>query len=116
LGGPIKKDKTFIYGNYEGLRSLTGLSQQDTVMAAGCHGPAGALITNKACPQLGSVASVTVSPTIASILALFPNPNLLATNQFQYSFIEPSLESFGQVRIDHNFSSKDNLFGRYTMD
>ena len=83
LGGPIKKNKTFIFGTYEGLKSRTGLTELDNVMAPGCHGAAGAVITNVACPQLASVASVTVSPTIAPILALFPLPNL-PNNQFNY--------------------------------
>ena len=31
-------------------------------------------------------------------------------------FNEPNKESYGQVRVDQNFSTKDLLFGRYTMD
>ncbi|MGD1096811.1 MAG: carboxypeptidase regulatory-like domain-containing protein, partial [Bryobacteraceae bacterium] len=115
LGGPIKKDKTFIFGVYEGLKSRTGLTEVDNVMAPGCHGAGGAVITNVACPQLGSVASTTVSPTIASILALFPLPNL-PNNEYAYGFNEPNSESYGQVRVDQNFSTKDTLFGRFTMD
>ncbi|HYL39177.1 MAG TPA: TonB-dependent receptor [Bryobacteraceae bacterium] len=115
LGGPIKKDKTFVFGTYEGLKSRTGVTLVDNVMAPGCHGPAGAVITNAACPQLGSTASVTVSPTIAPILVLFPLPNL-PKNQYSHGFNEPNSESYGQVRLDHTFSTKDSLFGRYTID
>ncbi len=41
LGGPIKKNKTFIFGTYEGLKSRTGLTELDNVLAPGCHGAAG---------------------------------------------------------------------------
>ena len=53
-GGPIKKDKTFFFAAYEGLRQRFGQTIVDTVPGAGCHGAAGAVITNTACPQLGS--------------------------------------------------------------
>src|ERR1019366_6497441 len=38
IGGPIKKDKTFFFGVYEGLRERLGITNIDTVPAAGCHG------------------------------------------------------------------------------
>src|SRR5438034_9122532 len=34
LGGPILKDRTFIFGDYEGLRSSLGVTQVDTVPSA----------------------------------------------------------------------------------
>jgi outer membrane receptor protein involved in Fe transport len=115
LGGPIKRDKTFIFANYEGIEQRLGLTEVATVPGAGCRGAAGAIITNAACPQLGSTASVTVSPVIASILSLYPKPNA-ANNQYNFPFNEPFVESYGQVRVDHTFSGKDSLFGRYTID
>src|SRR5580704_12992055 len=61
FGGPIKKDKTFFYAVYEGIRQNLGVPINNVVPAAGCH-PAGAsaannygagtLITPAACPDL----------------------------------------------------------------
>ncbi len=113
-GGPIKKDKTFIYGVYEGLRQRLGVTRVDNVPAAGCHGAAGATITQAACPQL-TTSSATIAPQVAPLLALFPIPNLPA-NQFTYFFTQPTTENYGQVRIDQTFSSNDSLFARYTID
>ena len=44
FGGPIRKDKTFFYAVYEGLRQVTGLTINDIVPPAICHT---ALITDR---------------------------------------------------------------------
>ena len=115
FGGPIKKDKTFIWGVYEALRQRLGLSIIDNVMGAGCHGPAGATITVAACPQLGSVSQVTIAPVIAPLLALYPLPNL-PNNAFTLPFSSPTRDDYGQMRVDHTFSANDTMFARYTID
>src|SRR5438552_13895704 len=40
-GLPIARDKTFIFGAYEGIRQRLGITQIANVPAPGCHGPAG---------------------------------------------------------------------------
>jgi hypothetical protein len=127
FGGPIRKDKTFFYAVYEGLRQRLGETIIDNVMAAGCHGPAGAVIWNgvapapptyhSTCPQIGGTTSttVTIPSVIAPLLAIYPNPNLPG-NQFTYPDSAPTREDFGQIRVDHTFSAKDSLFARYTID
>ena len=140
FGGPIKKDKTFFYGVYEGLRENLGLSILDTVPAAGCHGPAGALIWNgvgtppsgafnstNPCPQLGadplktgSSNAVPISQVTAPLLAILPMPGptpaLIAKNQFTFADTQRTKENYGQMRVDHNLSNTDSIFARYTID
>jgi hypothetical protein len=130
VGGPIKKDKTFFFAVFEGIRQNFGiidLSQSD-VPEAGCRGPANAVITNGQCPQLGPVSSVTISPFTAGLLAMVPLPNLqvgqgidpttgqTAGDIFSYAHTQVTHESYGQMRVDHNFSNADSLFVRYTAD
>ncbi|WP_263354543.1 TonB-dependent receptor [Acidicapsa acidisoli] len=117
-GGPIRKDKTFFYAVYEGLQENLGFTANDLVPAAGCHGAAGAMITEAACPTLDLApgSSVTIANAdIAAMLSLYPNPNNGANG---YLF-GPSTKvgvNYGQFRFDQSFSSSDSFFARYTID
>lgn len=118
FGGPIRKNKTFFYTVYEGLQENLGFTANDVVPEAGCHGAAGAMITEAACPTLGLVpgGSVTIAnANIAAMLSLYPNPN----NGGNSYLFGPSTKvgvNHGQIRFDHSFSSSDSFFARYTID
>src|SRR5580692_3472048 len=61
FGGPIKKDKTFFFAVFEGLRENLGTTNNNLVPSAGCHGNAGDVITVANCPDLSGIApSVTL--------------------------------------------------------
>jgi hypothetical protein len=115
FGGPIRKDKTFFFGVYEGLRQNLGVTSLLTVPAAGCHAQGGATITNVQCPQLGGTSSVVLNPVIAPILnTIYPIPNVGATG-YGYPSSSFTHENYGQMRVDQNFSEKDTAFVRYTI-
>jgi hypothetical protein len=126
FGGPIKKDKTFFYGVFEALRENLGLTSgsssnlplQTNLPEMGCRGPANATITVSQCPQLSPMNSVTINPLIAPLLdpAILPLPNQQPGDGFTYSPKQIAHESYGQMRVDHNLSSADSLFARYTVD
>ncbi len=115
VGGPIRKDKTFFYGVYEGLRASLGTSSVDTTLNPSCKGAAGQTITIAECPQLGA-ASATIQPQIVPFLALFPAPNLPTLNQYGFVFNQATVENYAQLRLDQTFSAKDSAFLRYTFD
>src|SRR5438445_1225655 len=104
VGGPIKKDKTFFFGVYEGLRQRLGVTTVSYVMGAACH-----VTTNNPC-----VAGGNVAPVVRPILDLFPLPNL-PKDQFTFPFTQPTRDDYGQGRVDQIFSSADSMFGRYTI-
>ena len=112
FGGPIRKDKTFFYAAYEGLQENLGFTANDVVPAAGCHGAAGAVITEAACPTLGLApgSSVTIANAdVAALLSLYPNPNNGA-NSYVYGPSTKIGVNYGQIRFDQNFSSSDAFF------
>src|ERR1700682_3380967 len=88
-GGPIIKDKTFIFGDYEGLRQVKGISSDITVATlparmgilagvAGTNHPAGTACTTAggdAGTWLDPLASVCVSNQTTREFAMFPAPN-----------------------------------------
>jgi len=118
LGGPIKKDKFFLFGNYEGFRQNLGLSLVTLVP------------DNQArlgfVPNAKGVETATkVSPISAQLLNLWPvqnGPEVLTnglpTGIGQYIGTSPQhiREDFGTTRFDANLTPNDLLFAVYTVD
>ena len=109
VGGPIIKNKTFFFGDYEGIRRSQGVTSVVNVPS-----PAA---------RLGQLAggAVTVHPNIVPFLKLYPLPNggLLGngdTGIFSTSLSQRFIEDFFTTRIDHRFSSNDSLYGTYMFD
>jgi hypothetical protein len=132
IGGPIQKDKTFFFLTYEGLRANTGdpifVGLASTIGPADCFGSNGVLLeydnpcaTGPPVPAPifappGTIANgVGPLPDIYDIAKLFPAPNV-GTDEYGYNQMMNDVESFGQARFDRTFSSKDSVFGRYTID
>src|SRR5579871_5734744 len=112
-GGPLVRDKTFLFGSYEGLRWR--LSQSSAAVVPDLNARQG-LLPNSS----GVLTKVGLSPGIAPYFALWPVPNgpeLGGGAAFSYSNpLQSVREDFGNLRLDHDFSSKDSLFGAYTVD
>jgi hypothetical protein len=106
-GGPIQKDKTFIFGDYEGLRQSLGLSIVDNVPSIPARSG-----------QL-STGNVTVDPLVAPYLAFYPLPNGPVSGDtaiYSFSGSQVVTENYFTTRIDHRFTDKDNLAGSYLYD
>jgi hypothetical protein len=131
FGGPIKKDKTFFFAVFEGLRQNLGVTQNLGVPAAGCHPAdaspsnnygAGETILATNCPDISDApgGQVVLDPNVAQALSLFPLPNSAAVGNGlahdQFSTENTTRQNYGQIRVDQNFTTNDLLFARFTID
>lgn len=136
IGGPIIKDRTFFFFNYEGFRQAQGVSLQSTVLSPNartglvtCTQAAATATQNKNCltapggavaaPSSAGVQQLTVNAAVSPYLSLFPLPNGSITgNTGQYNFVttQAGNEDFSVIRLDHNFSAKDSLHGTLLYD
>jgi hypothetical protein len=103
LGGPIVKDKTFFYLNYEGQRERVGVVTLANV-------PTGSAADGALAPSDAS------NPVIQQLIARhpWPAPNL-TSGPFNASVISPSYNRVDSMiaKIDHNLNSRNLLTGRY---
>jgi len=126
-GGPIRKDRTFIFGDYEGLRQSLGLSMLDNVPSLTAR--SGMLCNLPDCSSLSPVAGGGVDPLVAPYLNFYPKPNGANicpfascvngagdTAIYSFSGSQITTENYFTTRVDHRFSEKDNLAGDYMYD
>ena len=86
IGGPLQKDKTFVYGNYEAQRRGESPFYNSAVL------------TNiKAINEVKAIYGLTPEPNLGSVLRTNDSDN-------------------GFARIDHRFSDNENLFVRYFIN
>src|ERR1700682_1862948 len=108
-GGPIRKGKTFIFGDYEGVRQTKGLTGNATTLSD--HARLGIL----------SSGTVTVDPKVAKYLPLFPrSTNLVPGNPdlaiYLVSVPQTYTENYVTARVDQHFSEKDDLNAAWFYD
>jgi hypothetical protein len=104
IGGPIIKNRTFFFADYEGIRQSKGIANVLTV------------------PSISSRNQAT-DPAVIKYLALYPIPATsplcpVSADACDVTFNGQQVvnENFFTTRIDHKFSEKDAIFGTYLYD
>ncbi len=145
LGGPIRKDKTFWFANYEGQRFVTSLTNTSTVPAAAFKSGVFAFQPDPPAPGQPLPPPITVDlrptsaqnvtdqlfgaklgadPTIQKIFGLYPSPNggsvdnPLSTQRALFRFPSASRQTSDTVtaKVDHNFTSNQRFSVRYSFN
>ena len=115
LGGPIRKDKTFAFGNYEGFRQH--LHQTSAAFVPDLKARAAAVPSVQ--PLLNLWPTPTASdpdfPGVCTPPTTLPSDACSIAEVFS-SPLQTIREDFGTVRADHIFSSKDTFSAIYTAD
>jgi Carboxypeptidase regulatory-like domain/TonB-dependent Receptor Plug Domain len=137
-GGPIRKDHTFIFGDYEGIRQSLGTTVSSGVPSAnarlGILNGGTALDPTVPCSRAGShnltatlptsdpnygKATVCVDDKVAAYLPFFRLPSSPGTGdigQYVFNSQQAVSENYFTIRADQKFSEKDSLFGTYVYD
>jgi hypothetical protein len=119
-GGAIIKDKTFIFGDYEGVR-------QDQPVSQSIHVPSQEARNGMICVAAGSnpcasLAPIAVDPRIIPYLGLWPCPASCQSATFtdtattNVALAGIARENYFIGRVDQKLSNKDNLSGSYFFD
>ena len=108
VGGPIIRDRTFVFGSFERLNERLGRTESELVPTAAA--------------REGILPSgiVQVDPKVKPYLALWPLPNgpELGGGAALYTGTtnQPTTQNYFSVRVDHRLSNNHSFFGRYLFD
>ena len=126
VGGPLIKNRTFWFGDYEGLREREGVPRVRLVPTAEEKaGIFSAAVADPFAPGRPEFAKNAAGkwviprdrwdPVGARIVALIPDPNVPNSTIFASTPVTRTRQDQFDVRVDHLIKDNITLFGRYSF-
>ena len=121
VGGPIKQDRLFFFGYYEGFRNRQGLTTSSTVPTAeqrqGDFSGMGSPLINFAAGGTvfpgNKVPAQAMNPVALNVLQLYPLGNI-SPSVYRTTVVGTNDYNQGGGRVDFSMSPEDQLFARYS--
>jgi Carboxypeptidase regulatory-like domain/TonB dependent receptor len=125
-GGPIYRNRTFWFADYEGLRDLEGVprvrqvptaAEKAGLFSASVVDPfaAGRPEFSRNAQGQWVIPRERWDPVGAAIVALIPDPNVAGTTIYASTPVTDTRQDQFDVRIDHQISNALTFFGRYSF-
>ncbi|HWC99076.1 MAG TPA: carboxypeptidase-like regulatory domain-containing protein, partial [Candidatus Sulfopaludibacter sp.] len=121
LGGPIQKNKTFFFTDWQGTRLRTGVTrfsvvptllQRQGVFTQAIYDPA----TSPRTPfPANTIPANRIDQIGGQVLAHYPLPNVSGANNYVRTATEPDNQDQADFRMDRYFGERHRVFGRYTF-
>jgi hypothetical protein len=137
VGGAIRKDKTFFFADYQGIRLAQPLSITETIptlaqrnmlvtgnfgsLGTQIYDPTSTTVVNGVTTRMpfpnNVIPSSRLDPAAVKVAGLIPNPtSSAATRNFTYNPTQTLQNNQFDARIDQNFRASDRFFGKYSFD
>src|SRR5665213_1242118 len=127
VNGPVWRNKTFFMVAYAALRNFNESPLAQTVVTQAqrngdlSHNVDGSVVAPFKDPTTGlpflnnQIPAGRISTAAKAALALDPLPTSVAATNYNAFLGTPKTDDEGLVKVDHTFSQKDQLSGRYVI-
>src|SRR5881409_3726881 len=117
-GWRLLNDKTFLFGDYEGVRQVKGTPQTQFTISDAVRAGRVTNLSN------GAVSTVPIDPYIRKYLSFYPTPNgspsCVGCNAnvgaYNWTAVQRTSENFITTRGDMKISDKDSVFATFVRD
>ena len=138
LGGPIRRERSFFFIDFQGFNSRKAVTQTATVptplmknshnFSELSYALSPAVPSQSGCIVNNVIQTGCLDSAALKLIALYPDPNIPSAvakegqagsfsggTNYQYLTTTPNNTYSGDVRIDHNLNDKNHLSGRFSI-
>ncbi len=121
IGGPVQKNKTFFFADWQGTRLRTGVTRQSVVPTTAQAGGVftATIFDPSTSPRTAfpgnTIPASRIDPLAAQVLQHYPAPNAPGANNYTRTAVEPDNQDQFDGRVDHVFTDKHRAFFRYSF-